>query len=143
MWVSGGSPGTDGHAWGAEDRWVAIEGLWGDWIGLLVLPVLVPWCWGAKTEDMRVESKPAPVLWFTPCRSCSPVTGGAEEPDLGGESLCGDNTRTLTTAHRTDTTPALARWGGSGTLTREQLHSFLYSCSATTAQAAGSVALTA
>lgn len=42
VWVSVGSPGTDGHAWGAEDRWVAIKGLGRDWIGLLVLPVLVP-----------------------------------------------------------------------------------------------------
>lgn len=65
MWVSVGSPGTDGHAWGAEDRWVAIEGLRRDCIGLLVLPVLVPLCWGGKTEAtrVRVESKPAPLFY--------------------------------------------------------------------------------
>lgn len=91
---------------------------------------------------MRAGSKRAPFALFSPGRSCSPVTGGAEEPDLGGGSLCVDNKRTLTTAHRTDTTAEHWSSAPQEALGLVSSCSASFTAAATTAQAAGSVAFT-
>lgn len=51
VWVGAASPGTEGHAWAAQEPWGAIWGLRPGWVRLLVLPVLVLQRWGE--EDGR------------------------------------------------------------------------------------------
>lgn len=55
VWVGAASPLTDGHAWAAEEPWVAIEGLRRGWVRLL--PLLVVQRWGGKAEPMGHERR--------------------------------------------------------------------------------------